>query len=326
MTIDASIVVITWRRPEHVRACLARIAEQEPAPVDVVVVDASEDAETAAVVRGQTGVRYVHYPPGAHRMTRSRNEGLRHCRGAIVAFLDDDAYPRPGWLAALLRAFAEHPEAAAVAGRTCNGLPGEDDAAPGEIGRLHADGSLSGNFAASVPETIEVDHGIGANMAFRREVLDELGGFRDDMLGVGGVREDTDMFLRVRALGGKVLFAPDAVVDHVGAAHAHGGRFDWRYAHYAYRNHTLLLARNLGLASPTFLRHLRTAPRRIAGERARSPLRTGARIAISSAGLLRGLAVSLVKARARPADPRRRRPSAGPDGTSPGAGGPSGAS
>jgi GT2 family glycosyltransferase len=238
-------------------------------------------------------------------MTRSRNEGLRHCSGEIVAFLDDDAYPRPGWAAALLRVFSERPEVAACAGRTCNGLPGEDAAAPETVGRLNDDGSLTGNFAAVADAPIAVDHGIGANMSFRRRVLDDLGGFRVDMLGSGGVREDTDMFLRVRATGGAILFVPDAVVDHVGASHVHGARFDWRYIHFAYRNHTLLLARNLGLASPVFLRYLLRAPGRIAQERARSPLRTAARIAFAAGGLVRGLGISLVEARLRPTDPRR---------------------
>jgi GT2 family glycosyltransferase len=306
-TLGVSVVVITWRRPDHVRACLAALAMQQPSPVDTIVVDASEDDATADVVHASPGATYVRFPPGARRMTRSRNEGLRHCGGEIVAFLDDDAYPREGWLAALTRAFSRRPDAWAAVGRTCNGLPGEELAEPETIGKILADGTLTGNFAALVDGPIVVEHGIGANMAFRRNVLEELGGFRDDMLGVGGVREDADMFLRTRAHGGTVVFVPDAVVDHVGAAHAHGGRFDWRYAHYTYRNHTLLLARNLGMGSPVFLRHLRTAPHRIAGETARTPLRTLARIVFATAGLIRGIAISTVKARLGPSDPHRRR-------------------
>ena len=90
-------------------------------------------------------------------------------------------------------------------------------------------------------------------MAFRRSVLAELGGLRDDFTGVA-VREDTDLFLRVRALGYRAVFTPHAVVDHVGAPHVRGRRFDYRYIYSARRNHVLLLARNFGLCSPELRR------------------------------------------------------------------------
>ena len=62
------------------------------------------------------------------------------------------------------------------------------------IGRLLPDGRLTGFFGADPGRIIDVNHGIGANMAFRRHVLGRLGGFRDDFRGIGGVREDTDVF------------------------------------------------------------------------------------------------------------------------------------
>ncbi|HTW93709.1 MAG TPA: glycosyltransferase family 2 protein, partial [Tepidisphaeraceae bacterium] len=116
------------------------------------------------------------------------------------------------------------------------------------------DGTLTGFFAADPGEIIEVDHVMGCNMSFRREILARLGGFRTDYPGISGVREDSDMCLRVKRLGYRIMFNPAARVDHVGAPQAVGRRFDWRYSYYASRNHAMLLVRNFGPFSAIALR------------------------------------------------------------------------
>ena len=300
-----SVIIVTWRRPDSVFECLKHLeSEIGDGAAEVIVVDASEDNRTRIVTGRFPWANYVCFPDGAGRMTSARNEGLLHASGRLVAFVDDDAYVRKGWLAALSAVF-EDPRVGAAAGRTCNGDPGEEDVGREMIGRVLPNGDITGNFAADVETPREVDHGIGANMAFRRTVLAELGGFRDDFVGVGGVREDTDMFLRVRGLGYRVIFQPSATADHVGAPHARGRRFDYRYLFSARRNHVLLLARNYGLCSPELRRWIWSEIRRTDTTRA-SLLRRGVRRALAATALIQGLTISLRKARCQPVDPRRR--------------------
>jgi GT2 family glycosyltransferase len=300
-----SVVIVTWQRAEHVRRCLERLSQLDPLPDETVIVDASADDATLSVVRQFPDVDYVRFPGGAERMTTSRNVGLLRVSGYVVAFLDDDAFVRPGWSNGVLDAFADR-TVAAVAGRTCNGLPGEDVNGVDAIGRLLPTGQLTANFAADPRAIIEVEHGIGANMSFRRDVLAHLGGFRDDFRGVGGLREDTDMFLRVRALGHRAVFTPFAVVDHVGAPHAKGRRFDHRYGFWARHNHALLLSRNFGLASPALRSWLVGEIGRLPAEKGSSRLRSYVRVATAALGLGAGLVTSLRKARSHPIDPQRR--------------------
>jgi GT2 family glycosyltransferase len=279
------------------------LSQLDPSPEEVVVVDASEDDETAQIVADFPPVRRLVFPDGAGHMTRARNHGLLAVEGDIIAFLDDDANVRSGWLKNLETVF-DDPTVAAVAGRTCNGVPGEETVDPAEIGRILPDGQLTGNFAGEAEGLIDVDHGIGANMSFRRSVLAELGGLRDDFSGVGGVREDTDVFLRVRAIGGRAVFAPEVVVDHVGAPQARHKRFDWRYGFWSRHNHALLLSRNFGVGSDVFRRWFVGEFRRSRPE-GLSP-RLIARAGIQGVALLAGLGTGLVKGGPRPRNPRRR--------------------
>jgi GT2 family glycosyltransferase len=236
--------------------------------------------------------------------TTSRNVELLHVSGDILAFIDDDVNVRPGWLRGLLESFAD-PSIRAVAGRTCNGLPDEEFNGADAIGRLLPRGELTANFAADPGAVVEVDHGIGANMSFRREVLAQLGGFRDDFAGTA-LREDTDVFLRLRALGYRAVFSPQAVVDHVGAPHMRGRRFDFRYLFWARHNHALLLARNFGFGSLQFRTWVANELRRTLKARHPNPLRYGFRIVTGIAAVAIGIAVSVWKSRWRGSDPTRR--------------------
>ena len=246
-----SVCIVTYERPDFLRRCLRSLADGLGEHAEVVVVDASAADRRDIANEAGRPVVYVHAAHLAGWMTRSRNEALRHVRGEIVSFLDDDVVLRPGWEHALMAAF-EDPTVMAVSGRTCNGVPGEERYEK-PIGRLLADGTLTDGFASLSDRPVDVDHGIGANMSFRRSVLAELGGFRDDYPGTA-LREDTDIFLRLRAIGGRAVFAPDAAVDHLPAPHVRGARFDTRYKLYGRRNHIVLLARDGGIRSPVLRR------------------------------------------------------------------------
>ena len=82
-------------------------------------------------------------------------------------------------------------------------------------------------------------------MSFRRAALERIGGIRDGYRGTC-IREETDLCLQVTAAGYRLVYAPDAVVEHVAAPYAKGSRFDLRYAYWAQKNHLILLIRHFG--------------------------------------------------------------------------------
>jgi GT2 family glycosyltransferase len=298
--VRISVIVITFQRPDYVHRCLEHLAAQiEPAD-EIVVVDASNDSLTAEVVSGFAEVEYLLNPAGAFNMTTSRNVGLRISTGDIIAFLDDDAFAEPSYVQQVKRAY-DDPTVALACSRTLNGQAGEASHAPGGVGTMTHEGELIGNFAfdAGPGQILDIDHGVGATMSFRRSTLDSLGGFREDYSGVSGVREDSDVFLRAKRLGHRAVFINDAVALHVGAPQAKGQRFDLRYEYWSARNHALLLINNFGLGDPRIYRSQRRQMTWILTDRKRSWAKRAVRAAVSVAGFLRGIGIGLVRQRGR---------------------------
>lgn len=119
-----SLIVCTWRRPEAVRRLLASLRDQTRPPAEILVVDASPIAETeteaVAAASGLPGLVYDRVPPEERGLTRQRNRGIARARGEVIAFLDDDTVPEPGYFAELLACFERHPDAVGVGGYICN--------------------------------------------------------------------------------------------------------------------------------------------------------------------------------------------------------------
>jgi glycosyltransferase involved in cell wall biosynthesis len=154
----------------------------------------------------------------------ARNRALLEARSSLVAFIDDDCLVHPRWAEALLMAFDAHPEAVAVMGMVG---PAELSTtaqiqfeAVGGFGRGYRQRRLQAASTRPADVAAAVFHigamGTGANMAFRRDPLRELGGF-DPALGAGTLTaggDDLEALCRVLAHGGLVVYEPAAVVRH----------------------------------------------------------------------------------------------------------------
>ena len=286
--LTASVVIATYNRPDHMVTCLEHLVLQTVAPVETIVVDASPDDRTRRVVERFPGVVYLRNTRGPGSTATSRAIGVEHVTADVVAFIDDDAYARPDWLEQLLERYADE-RVAGVGGRAINDQPGEEDEGIGQIGRFLPDGTLTGFFAAIPPRDVDVDHLLGANMSVRRSSVLEVGGIHDYYPGTC-LREETDIALRLRIAGKRIVYTPEAVVRHVAGPYAKGRRFDLRYVYYGYRNHVVLLARTIGAGSPQMRRYAAVGARAVGSElataaRAVGRFRTeGARAAVRGVG------------------------------------------
>lgn len=274
-------------RADCVRRCLDCLRRQRPAATEVILIDASSDNRTALVASEFGEVAYFRTDCGYGHMTKSRNLGLSHVTGDIIVFVDDDAFVHEGWLAALMMPYSD-PKVGGVGGRALNNQAGEELNGVEQIGRLLPDGTLTGYFAANPGKHIDVDHIIGCNMSWRREILTRLGGLRECFTGTE-VREETDIALRVRALGYRIVFQPQAVVTHIGAPQVKGRRFDLRYTYYAQRNHMILLLLNFGWASEIVWRYLLNGTLQASGGFLKRVVASIAHLAAYVAGTIMGV-------------------------------------
>lgn len=107
-----SVVVPTYHRNERLREALESVDAQTHDPVEVIVVDGSEDGRAASVAE-QYDAAYIHQGEdgGAHA---ARSIGAAAAAGAYVNFLDDDDRMRPTKLERQLAVIDRHPETGVV--------------------------------------------------------------------------------------------------------------------------------------------------------------------------------------------------------------------
>ena len=168
-TVSASIVICTRHRPRALAECLGSIVAEIDAGREVVVIDNGPEPETEAVVRAFAGVTYVAEPRPS--LSRARNTGIAAASGDVVAFVDDDVRPEPGWLDPLVRGF-EDDGVAVVCGRPTDGarhrcpsgVPDPAGIRRHEGGTAEFDAAFAGGFPRGVPIW---NIGAGANMAVR---------------------------------------------------------------------------------------------------------------------------------------------------------------
>ena len=284
---QVSVVIATYCRPDVLRRCLEHLLAQTASPFEIVVVDASPDDVSRDVVASFPTIRYLRNDEGMGTLPRSRQIGLAETGGEVIAFLDDDAFADPRWLVELASTYADG--VGGVGGQARNGVDGEEQEGCDQVGRLYADGTLTGFFAADTGSAIDVDHLIGCNMSFRREALVESGGVPAWPAGVSALREDLFLSLRVRDTGWRLRYNPRAGVLHIGAPQAHGRRFDLRYVFNGSRNHYFVLVAHYGLLAPIVWRSIWTTQRGQAVSTIRVVGKAVAQAALVPAGTLVGI-------------------------------------
>src|SRR6185437_15482303 len=113
--MHVTVVVPTSGRAGYLEVTLDSLSGQRTAtPHEVIVVDDGSTDATAEVAE-RLGVRAVRHAE-RRGLNAARNTGLREARGELIAFVDDDVFVPPGWLAALVEGAERHPEGDAFGG------------------------------------------------------------------------------------------------------------------------------------------------------------------------------------------------------------------
>lgn len=215
MQPPVSIVIVSRHRPEALARCLTGVAQLDYPEFEVIVVACPAGLATVAAHPEADSIKTVAFDEA--NISAARNLGIAEAAGEVVAFLDDDAVPEPLWLFHLAGAFASEEVAAAggyVLGR--NGLSfqwktrtvdGTGTAIPLEVDDTRPTVLHPANGRAIKTE--------GTNMAVRREVLAQMGGFDPAFR---FYLDETDLNMRLARAGHATAVVPLAQVHHGFAA------------------------------------------------------------------------------------------------------------
>lgn len=225
-TLHFSVVVCcyTERRWALIEQCVQSLADQTLAPFEVVLV-VDHNPQLAARAKRRFPWVAVVSNDGPQGLSGARNSGVAVARGDVVAFLDDDALAARDWLERLAVGYRD-PAVLGVGGMvTPRWEGGRPDWLPPEL-----DWTVGCSYKG-LPETVSsVRNFIGANMSFRRSVLEEAGAFSYELGRQGSVPlgcEETELCIRVTDSHGpgSLLYDPAAEVHH----HVPAERASWGY-------------------------------------------------------------------------------------------------
>lgn len=247
-----SIIIITCNRPFLLEHCLQRVFDQPYPRKEVIVVDSSAGNESEQVVARFPEVISVRLRGQRNNMPLARNEGMAASKGDIIAFIDDDSMVYPTWLQAMVDAYQDE-TVGAVGGRiTRRPEPYCDQDAGSPILLVKPSGvSVAKDFDLVSEATIDVDHLVGCNMSFRRKALLQVGDF-DSNYTLTNYREETDLFIRLKKAGWRILFVPAVAVKHVSARSAKPFFMERPYIQFSNgRNSAYLAYKNFGFNART---------------------------------------------------------------------------
>lgn len=211
-----SLIICTCDRAGNLREALHAACRLAYPKLEIICVNGpSKDGTAQELEKWRGRVTVCDCPE--RNISMSRNIGIAAAGGEIVAFMDDDAIPRPDWLMELVRAYAD--ESVAAAGgfiRDATGRGWQSRVCVGDrFGDVRGYAGISEALGAEgAPETWGKDKYFsptGTNMSFRRSALLAIGGFDENY---AYHLDETDVFMRLAEAGRKMAFSEFAEVTH----------------------------------------------------------------------------------------------------------------
>jgi O-antigen biosynthesis protein len=197
---QVTVAVCTYNGSATLGECLEGVAALDYPNYEVVVVSDGSTDDSVSIAASFDGVRVIETEQCG--LSAARNTAMDAASAEIVAFIDDDAIPDPGWLTHLAASFASSSNVAAG---------GPNVPPPGSSWIAQCVANAPGGPTHVLLGDREAEHIPGCNMAVRKDALQALGGFDPQFRAAG---DDVDACWRLLEAGGNIAFSHGAVVTH----------------------------------------------------------------------------------------------------------------
>lgn len=213
-----SIIVVNLNRSDLLRACLLSLTRQRLVRAEVIVVDNGSTDGSVQMVRSEFQnacwpIRIIENSENKG-FCEANNQGIGIARGAWIALLNNDAEAEENWLHELAEALRKNPRAGMAASKI---LVWENPQRIDKVGHLiFLDGQNRGRGTGQVDRgqydrMEDVAWPDGCAAMYRKDMLDEIGGFDEDFFAYA---DDAELGLRARIAGWGCVYASGAVVRH----------------------------------------------------------------------------------------------------------------
>lgn len=208
---SVSIVISTLNRAKLLRNCLHSLRYQNHPDFEVVVINGPSTDATEELLAEYAGTLVVGRIAEAN-LSKSRNAGIALASGSLILFLDDDAYPEPDWINTVVAGF-DSPKVGGVGTRVYDHSGFAWQSNPFTIDQFY-----KANFERRPPvwafefaDSKTIPHILGASSSFRRDLLEQIGGFDEE---IEYFLDESEMCRRVAEAGYKIRF-----LDHGACVH-----------------------------------------------------------------------------------------------------------
>lgn len=210
-----SVIITTKNRPQKLRACLVSILRSTYKEYEILVIDQRWNDENLNVVKvlASRRIRYHHIDRGVQ--TIALNTAQQMATGEVSVITDDDCTVPRTWLATIAKTYKKFPFISGLSGQI---LPNQKTK-PGRgyvcAGLFLSEGERLITSVGPTVHSPESGFGKGANMSFRKEVFEALGGFKE-WLGPGALGAGSESEFVYRAIKSKfkLYFLSSLVVYH----------------------------------------------------------------------------------------------------------------
>ncbi|MCE7741623.1 MAG: glycosyltransferase [Candidatus Heimdallarchaeota archaeon] len=206
-----SLIIPTYNNASTLRACLDSVKKQTLTPTEIIIADGHSSDDTVNIAK-EFGCKIV-YEEGGTRAAAC-NVALEKAEGELIAFTDSDVIAKEDWLEKLVSTLdtIEYENVVCITGPN---IEYPNESLFGKAVTAIYNTFLGGGWSEQARSIFNkegrfVESAAGCNVLYRREALNEVLPFDEDLL----TAEDTDINFKLLKRGFKLYFTPEAIVYH----------------------------------------------------------------------------------------------------------------